>query len=571
MDSSKNNKDELGNSKEEQLIESNESKAEKRKSYIKEYNSRYYKENANKILEKRKEKRQMKVNTDIATSSTRGKNPNDSCSDDDFEEKHLKKLDDARLYKKQWYEKNAQRIKQEYDPTKRSEKHLKEKEAKDRIVRKIFDSQKNGQEDELDDDDEVSRFYDKKTNDSIYKKEWYKKNAGKMKEQYDPAKRAAKYQKEKEAKAAMNKRIQTEDIDQLDDERSFHKFMFRAKNEEVYKKEWYEKNAEKIKARKKESYDPVQKNKEYKEAKGRMEGREREKLSTMCKDQQISRRDEDVRRYNSDSKWKTNRRYYSGSHKIHIFKLDEDSHTKLWALESMIGDVYKQIEDEINRVKRIACDFAEDAEKKKSDLDDLYAELHLKHCNKWHSLQLKIDELFREISRSKGIIFSCEECGDYCPLYCYCCEKSYECHNHKELPRVHKYGLKINRDLTTCSLETCKDNYENLKAHKFSQAQYQKINDLEIQIYNLYKKSTSQMNDFFDKKEGKDYETSGIPAVRYEKFWQDLPLSQEINNNWKDLRSKIKVEFMDITKNLGVSYKFDDRYCVRRTCEICDK
>ena len=116
MDSSKNNKDELADSKEEQLIESNESKitkAEKRKNYIKEYNSRYYQENANKILEKRKEKRQMKVKTDIATSNTSGKNPNDSCSDDDFEEKHLKKLDDARLYKKQWYEKNAQRIKQE--------------------------------------------------------------------------------------------------------------------------------------------------------------------------------------------------------------------------------------------------------------------------------------------------------------------------------------------------------------------------------------------------------------------------------------------------------------------------
>ena len=179
-------------------------------------------------------------------------------------------------------------------------------------------------------------------------------------------------------------------------------------------------------------------------------------------------------------------------------------------------------------------------------------------------------ELFREISRSKGIIFSCEDCGDYCSLYCYCCEKSYECHNHKELPRVHKYGLEINRDLTTRSLETCKKNYENLKAHKFSQAQYQKINEVEIQIYNLYKKSTSQMNDFFDKKEGKDYERSGIPAVRYEKFWQDLPLSQEINNNWKDLRSKIKEEFMDIAKNLGVSYKFEDRN-FRRTCEICDK
>ena len=92
MDSSKNNKDELADSKEEQLIESNESKitkAEKRKNYIKEYNSRYYQENANKILEKRKEKRQMKVNTDIATTSKRDKNPNDSCSDDYWSDPHL--------------------------------------------------------------------------------------------------------------------------------------------------------------------------------------------------------------------------------------------------------------------------------------------------------------------------------------------------------------------------------------------------------------------------------------------------------------------------------------------------
>ena len=135
---------------------------------------------------------------------------------------------------------------------------------------------------------------------------------------------------------------------------------------------------------------------------------------------------------------------------------------------------------------------------------------------------------------------------------------------------MHKYGLEINRDLTTRSLEICKKNYENLKAHKFSQAQYQKINEVEIQIYNLYKKSTSQMDDFFDKKEGKDYERSGIPAVRYEKFWQDLPLSQEINNNWKDLRSKIKTEFMDIAMNLGVSFKFDDRNQYG-TCEPCRK
>ena len=568
MDSSKNNKDELADSKEEQLIESNESKitkAEKRKNYIKEYNSRYYQENANKILEKRKEKRQMKVKTDIATSNTRGKNPNDSCSDDDFEEKHLKKLDDARLYKKQWYEKNAQRIKQE-----RSEKYLKEKEAKDKIIRKIFDSQRNDREDELDDDDKVSSFYEKSKKDSIYKKEWYKKNAGKMKEQYDPAKRAAKYQKEKEAKAAMNKKIQTGDIDQLDDDISFHKFMNREENEKMYKKEWYEKNAEKIKARKKESYNPIQKKKEYQEAKVRMEGREKEKESVMFKDQQISHKDEDVRRYNSDSKWKTNKRFYSGSNKIHIFKLDKDSHTKLWALESMIEDVYKKVEDEINRVKLIACDFATDKEKKKSDLDDLYAELHLKHCNEWHSLQLKIDALFKEISRSKGIVFSCEDSWDYCSMECYCCKKSYDCHNHKELPLVHKYGLQINRELTTRSLETCKVNSENLKTHNLSEMHYQKINALEIQVYNLYQNSITQMNDFFDKKEGKDYGTILIPAAKYEKFWKDLPLSQELTNNWKDLRTKIKDEFMDIAKNLDITYKFDDEFFFR-TCEICSK
>ena len=79
------------------------------------------------------------------------------------------------------------------------------------------------------------------------------------------------------------------------------------------------------------------------------------------------------------------------------------------------------------------------------------------------------------------------------------------------------------------------------------------------------------MNDFFDKKEGKDYDTILIPSAKYEKFWQDLPLSQEINNNWKDLRSKIKTEFMDIAMNLGVSFKYDDGNYFRRTCEPCRK
>ena len=34
--------------------------------------------------------------------------------------------------------------------------------------------------------------------------------------------------------------------------------------------------------------------------------------------------------------------------------------------------------------------------------------------------------------------------------------------------------------------------------------------------------------------------------------------AMEINNNWKDLRSQIKTEFMDIAKNLDVSYIFVD-------------
>ena len=78
------------------------------------------------------------------------------------------------------------------------------------------------------------------------------------------------------------------------------------------------------------------------------------------------------------------------------------------------------------------------------------------------------------------------------------------------------------------------------------------------------------MNDFFDKKEGEDYGTRSLPGVKHKKSWQDLPLSQEINNNWKDLRSKIKTEFMDIAMNLGVPFKFDDgnQY---GTCEPCRK
>ena len=206
MDSLKDDKDQLADSKKEDLIES---KAEKRKKYKQEYNSRYYQENAEKILKSRREKRQIKAKTDLNLCDNKGKNPNDSSSDDDFEENDLKKQDE-----------------------------------------------------------------------STYKKEWYKKNAGKLKEQYDPAKRAAKYQEEKEAKAAKKKEIANGDLDQLYEDRSVHEFINKEKNEKLYKKEWYKKNAENIKARKKESYDPVKRNKEYQEEKIRLKAREDENMST---------------------------------------------------------------------------------------------------------------------------------------------------------------------------------------------------------------------------------------------------------------------------------------------------
>ena len=167
-------------------------------------------------------------------------------------------------------------------------------------------------------------------------------------------------------------------------------------------------------------------------------------------------------------------------------------------------------------------------------------------------------------------MFSCEDNWDYCHLKCYCCEKYFFCQNHKEVSLVHKHGLEVNRELTYYRLESWKVNSEILKAHNLSEMHYQKINALKIQIYNLYQHSISQMNDFFDKKEGEDYGTRSLPGVKHKKSWQDLPLSQELTNNWKDLRTKIKDEFMDIAKNLDITYKFDDEFFFR-TCEICSK
>ena len=64
-------------------------------------------------------------------------NSNESSSDEDLHMNETENVDSKKHYKKEWYKKNAERIKKCYDPAKRREKYQKEKEVKAKIKEKF--------------------------------------------------------------------------------------------------------------------------------------------------------------------------------------------------------------------------------------------------------------------------------------------------------------------------------------------------------------------------------------------------------------------------------------------------
>ena len=82
------------------------------------------------------------------------------------------------------------RKKEWYNPEKRKAKYEKEREIKEKVHKKIFDAQKNNQEDELyATDQEVKKFIRWENYEFEYNKKYYKENAERIKEKYESTKR----------------------------------------------------------------------------------------------------------------------------------------------------------------------------------------------------------------------------------------------------------------------------------------------------------------------------------------------------------------------------------------------
>ena len=209
-------------------------------------------------------------------------------SSDDFDDEAFqRRVDRRRKHKQKKYEENKEKIKQQYDPAKRREKYQKEKVAKQNVEKKIVDAIRNEEVDELDEDEEVARFLNRQENESLYQKNWYKENSKKMKEQYDPVKRKEKGQKERATKVERREEIDKGDIDELYGDKSFRKFMNRETKEKERKKAWYKKNADRIKAKRKASYNRNQKFEENKVQKSKRDKRRKIEADILSKEYEI--------------------------------------------------------------------------------------------------------------------------------------------------------------------------------------------------------------------------------------------------------------------------------------------
>ena len=505
-------------------------------------------------------------------------------SSDDFDEEEFqrfqKRMDKRKKYNKIKYEENAEKIKQQYDPAKRREKYQKEKVAKQNIIRKIFDAQKNEKEEELDEDEEVTRFYNRQENESQYKKKWYKDNCQKIKKQYDPLKRAEKHLKEKVTRAKKKEEIDNGDIDELDDDRNFHKFMNRETNEKERKKAWYIKNADRIKAKRKASYNRIKKCEENKVQKSKRDKRDKIEAATHSKKYHIlgyrycKGKDDEAREQNLISKNKTIKRYDCGTKKMKIFELDQDSHFQIFALKLAIEDLFKEIENETCKVKKIALDFAYTAENDCCDINDLYDILMLQRCESWHALQMRIDTEFHEIAASIGKSFSSD--GD--PDYIIECERNFYrkiCnnygygHNHKKLSNLQKYLLNYNRWEKHYTWYVLRIGFGKTKNLSLLQEQSQIVHDLKVQIHDQYEKietaiSGNQICNILDSEEEMKHKKYGVSRKNREKYW-----TEKIIEKWSKLRNNIINEFKTICDNFGKTFDIeDDKDCLEK-CQLC--
>ena len=138
--------------------------------------------------------------------------------------------------------------KESYNSDNRRVEYLKEKKSDEIIEEKI---RKN-----IADKKEKKYLLDKHKSKQLSQAKWYENNSEEIKKKraksYDPAKRSAIYQKNKELYGPFK------DVDTL---------LTKDQKEKERKKKWYKENAEKVKKRNKESYDPVKREKKYQKLK----------------------------------------------------------------------------------------------------------------------------------------------------------------------------------------------------------------------------------------------------------------------------------------------------------------
>ena len=485
-------------------------------------------------------------------------------SSDDFDEEEFQmRIEKRRKYKKKKYEENAEKIKLQYDPAKRREKYQKEKVAKQDIIRRIFDAQKNGREEELDEDEEVTRFYNRRQNESLYQEKWYKENRKKIKEQYDPVKRKEKHLKEKETKVKRKKEIENGDIDELDDDINFHKFMNKETKEKERKKAWYKKNAERIKAKRKASDNGIHKLEENK-----VQKRKREKIAAdiLKKENWILRWGESInskgldveaRNYNLNCKEKTLDHYYERTRKMKICVLDENSHVQIIGLKLEIEELFTKNENETCKVKKYALYFAKIAEVDFSEIQNLYKVLQLQQYKSWRALQIKIDIMYREIAMSIGKPFS---------SFWY----------HKEISKFQNYSLSINLVEKLRIWYVLRVGIGKTKNLPLLQEQSQTLHDLKAQIHDQYVEIEDQIHKFCHSEEEIKYEkwlykaeNYPIRAKKEQEFWSEMPLSKDIIEKWSKLKDKIIEESKNICNHFGLVFDIEvEKDCLEK-CHFC--
>ena len=276
-----------------QFLEEEQSKA--RKKYQENYQEKYqdeYKERNKEILRKKRAKKYQEQKSEVAKvqkpkmnvnkektfndqaqkraedQNTKKKLDVDSSDEDVFEdekiERYINRKNKEKLYKKKWYQKNSDKIKQKYDPKQRKEKHEKATEWKAKMHNKIVGANPDECGDEFYEDGNVEKFFDKISSEKASNRKRYEKNKEKIKQKYDPSLRKLKHQKEKEAESKMKTKIQTESFEELRKDKKYHAFCRRSENKKLYQQEWYKKNSEKIKKKQSENYDCSKRREQYK-------------------------------------------------------------------------------------------------------------------------------------------------------------------------------------------------------------------------------------------------------------------------------------------------------------------